>query len=194
MNEDTQEQRAMPDAKREKSNPLLLATLVLALGWMLVQWTEAQAEEERPWPAAPELVVGAVGDCAVPASQAEKRATELLIRARARWERAAFAPDVALAALHDAKQAAVCFDRASVEHARDAERLADAIGVQTQRSYERLQLKLRVALKREDATTAVRAIGDLRALLRDDRGPYGRWLLERQQELAQQQRSQGGAP
>lgn len=190
MNEDTQEMRAVPDTKRETSSPLLLVTLVLALGWMARHLSEAQVEGLESWPAAPELVVGAAGDCAVPASQSQKRALELLKRARARWERAAFAPAVAPAALDDARQAAVCFKAAqSEEQAHGADQFAEVIRGETQRAYERLQLKLRVALKREDATTAVAAARDLRALLHDDRGHYGRWLV-----AVEQQRIVGGAP
>jgi hypothetical protein len=194
MTEHTQAERtasAVPIAKGEASNPVLLLALALALGWMAVRWAEGPVEGNELPPPPPNLVDRGAGECTQPVDLAPKRAAELLARAHARWERAAFAPAVAMNALDDAHQAAACFELAKdVEQAGRATHFADVIRVETQRAYERLQLRLRVALRREDATTAVAAARDLRALLHDDRGPYGRWLLA----VEQQQRSAGGAP
>lgn len=188
--ENAEQSEAAKGTSAERSNPVLLCGLVLALGSLAVQWGGVQDDSQQNLPPAPALALPTSTDCTVDSSRAEMRASELRTRAYARWERAAFAPEVALRAVDDAQQASACFTLAgTADRAREADELADHVRLQSERDYERLQLKLRVALKRDDTATALAAIAGLRGLLGDERGPYGRWLLATEQGL----RAAGGA-
>jgi len=184
MNESTEPVTA--DAPREASvSRTLLPTLAaLAIAAWAVQATRTEITRDPGTPEFPALPSQEV-TCPHAPAEAHEVARQRQQIAQLRWERAALDPAAAVAARADMAFVEACYriagDVAAADHAA-ADSLALVRAIERDRRHQ--QLRLRIAIGRDDRVSALESIAALRALSHDvPDGPYTRWLASLQRDF-----------